>query len=864
MKSKLRRLIANKRTGPLAIALGIALLVSMLHVTAEAQWFSSGFLSRYGFLHQLDLRLLDLKFRNRPEGDLPLPEVVVAAIDEKSVDRFGLWPWRRSVIADFIDAATKGGARVIAFDATFSETDRNASFKDIQGFLEAFDAEGLGGDSQGQKRLEATIGSLVSAKEKQDSLLATLEKRSQGARTDKAIKAAVRQARKAQQVLGKALKNTRSELDALLARGRRFRDKMEHVVVSGSPDEALAAALRRSPQTVMGFFDFDSIDDVVGVDIDALDAQAEFVMDKASIDTIFEEVVHDYGFGTAPAPFDMEKLWVHESEAMRAPIPVIGEAAANFGYFNARPDTDGVVRQLRMLHKYKGKLLPALSLSAAARYFDAEVQPLDGLIRPGTTLSGIRLGSFEDGSSRIVPTDDRGHFIINFYKNPVDYFPVIPVADFIDGSADATLYKDKIVIFGMTALGLFDQPPTPFSSRTPGVYVHAASLQNMVDNQYIVRPPEVALFEILGYLLLGLLIGLVLPRLPPWAGAIAVLILMIGFVSIDIRFVFANGLWLKTVPPLFLIFFSLIGIYLHGFLTEGREKRKIRKAFQFYLTKSVVDEMLKQPEKLQLGGERRTCTVLFSDIRGFTSISEALTPEELSNLLNEYLTPMTNLVFDYDGTLDKYMGDAIMAIFGAPVAYEDHARRACFAAIEMMEELVVLQKGWRARGVPELDIGIGLNTGPMSVGNMGSEVRFDYTVMGDNVNLGSRLEGINKQYGTNIIISEYTYAACRDQVHVREIDAVRVKGRNEPVVIHELIGKGTASAEAQAFIDDFHAAIALYKNQQWQEAMDAFNGVLSTHNPGDVCSTNYIKRCEQMQADPPGANWDGVYTMTTK
>jgi adenylate cyclase len=225
---------------------------------------------------------------------------------------------------------------------------------------------------------------------------------------------------------------------------------------------------------------------------------------------------------------------------------------------------------------------------------------------------------------------------------------------------------------------------------------------------------------------------------------------------------------------------------------------------------------------------------------------------------------MTNLVFKYDGTLDKYMGDAIMAIFGAPVAHQDHAIRACKTALEMMTELKVLQAGWRERGLPELDVGIGLNTGTMSVGNMGSEIRFDYTVMGDNVNLGSRLEGINKQYGTNIIISEYTFDVAKEAIFARELDSVRVKGKREPVRIYELLGSGEPTQTQTDLIDRFSEGIRLYKAQQWDAAKSIFEQVRDEIVPNDFTSRTYIKRCETMAANPPGDDWDGVFTMTTK
>ena len=416
----------------------------------------------------------------------------------------------------------------------------------------------------------------------------------------------------------------------------------------------------------------------------------------------------------------------------------------------------------------------------------------------------------------------------------------------------------------MTALGLYDLRPTPFSPTTPGVYIHAMAVQNMVDGRYLERFYGIALYESLVYLLLALVLGLLLPQIPAWSGILATLGVSGGFYLFDSMVVFPSGTWMLIIFPILEAFTIFLAISVYGYLTEGREKRKIRQAFQFYLTKSVVDEVLQEPKKLKLGGEKRVCTVLFSDIRGFTTISERLEADQLVALLNEYLTPMTNLVFKYDGTLDKYMGDAIMAIFGAPVAHADHAIRACKTALEMMVELKTLQAGWRERGLPELDVGIGLNTGPMSVGNMGSEIRFDYTVMGDNVNLGSRLEGINKQYGTNIIISEYTYEAAKGTIFARELDSVRVKGKREPVRIYELLGSGEPNETQALLIDRFSNGIRLYKAQHWNEAKAIFEEVRDDIAPNDYTSRTYIKRCESMAANPPGDDWDGVFTMTSK
>jgi adenylate cyclase len=273
--------------------------------------------------------------------------------------------------------------------------------------------------------------------------------------------------------------------------------------------------------------------------------------------------------------------------------------------------------------------------------------------------------------------------------------------------------------------------------------------------------------------------------------------------------------------------------------------------------------MLKDPSKLKLGGDKKDLTVLFSDIRGFTTISEKMTPEELVHLLNEYLTTMTNVVFHYDGLLDKYMGDAIMAVFGAPLDQPDHALRACRTAIGMLDKLKILQKKWLEEGKPVLNIGIGINSGDMVVGNMGSDMRFDYTVMGDSVNLGSRLEEINKDYGSNIVISEYTYEAVKDVLFCRELDAVRVKGKKQLVRIYELLGEIKDAEKWKQPVSLFEEGLLKYKQGLWDEAIECFYKVLEI-KPVDAPTHLYIARCEELKKNPPEGVWDGVFTMTRK
>jgi adenylate cyclase len=323
------------------------------------------------------------------------------------------------------------------------------------------------------------------------------------------------------------------------------------------------------------------------------------------------------------------------------------------------------------------------------------------------------------------------------------------------------------------------------------------------------------------------------------------------------------GLWVNMLFPLGAVAISQSAITLFKYLTEARQKRLIRRAFQYYLHPTVVDQIAENPQLLQLGGESRELTVLFSDIRSFSTIAESLSPEALVQLLNEYLTIMTRVVFHHNGLLDKYLGDGIMAVYGAPLSDPDHAFRACCSALDMMAELKALQARWASQGLPFLNIGIGINTALMVVGNMGSELRFDYTVMGDGVNLASRLEGANKEYGTNIIVSESTWEQVRERLATRELDVIRVQGKAQPTRIFEVLGGLPLPPERAAIGRLFEAALRAYRAQHWQAAIENFQQVLAVA-PDDPPSQLYIQRCKTFMAALPPPDWDGVYTMQTK
>jgi adenylate cyclase len=297
--------------------------------------------------------------------------------------------------------------------------------------------------------------------------------------------------------------------------------------------------------------------------------------------------------------------------------------------------------------------------------------------------------------------------------------------------------------------------------------------------------------------------------------------------------------------------------------TEEHHKRAIRRAFQHYLHPAVVEQVAQHPEALTLGGHKAVLTVLFSDIRGFSSFSEGVAPEALVQLLNEYFSAMTQAVFQHQGMVDKYIGDAIMAVYGAPVATPAHAYLACCTALQMLAVLPPLQAQWQARGLPVIDLGIGIHTGEMVVGNMGSATRFNYTVMGDAVNLGARLEGANKIFGTRIILSETTWERVHERLATRELDVIRVKGKDQPTRIYELLGMSPLPLAHALMVERFHAGLQAYRARHWSAARACFHEVLRAC-PDDAPSQLYLQRCATLRAVPPGDDWDGVYTMQTK
>jgi adenylate cyclase len=541
------------------------------------------------------------------------------------------------------------------------------------------------------------------------------------------------------------------------------------------------------------------------------------------------------------------------------PLPALMDGVVGVGSVNVVTDQDGAVRSMPLVMRDGDTLVPSLGVAAVAQYLLQSV-PLDQ--RPPT----FRF------AGRDIPIDGRYQMRINYAGGPSipgrqETFRIVSFSDVLDGNVEASIFNDKLVFLGWLALpGSADDYWTPVSTpeigKMAGVEIHANAAATIVRNVYLT--PQDASSTVAVIFLMALIAGLLAARLGVVKALVAVLGLFVGYMAVS-AMAFDKGLLVNMVYPPAGLLLSYIGSAIYQVVFEGRHARFLRGAMGRYLSPSVMEEIVRRPELLRLGGEKRDMTVLFSDIRGFTSFSEQLDPQELVVLLNEYLTAMTNVVYRYDGVLDKYMGDAIMAFWNGPVSQPDHARRACLTALDMLQTLREMHDRWQARGIPPLNMGVGLNTGPMSVGNMGSDTRFDYTVMGDAVNLGSRLEGTNKDYGTNIVVSQSTLEEVKEEGFiVRFLDLVAVKGKAQPVAVYELIGRaGEFGSFTPVILETYERGIQLYRAREFNDAAAAFNEVLAAR-PNDGPSVMYLERCQELMLAPPPMDWDGVYVMTHK
>ena len=776
------------RVDAFRLALYVGLVLTLLHlldVLFSQQGSQLPVVSRIEHAAQ-DYVLTKLRGPRQPSG-----RVVVVAIDERSVQAEGLWPWSRATLARLVDALAEGGVAAVGFDVIWAD-------QDLQG-----------------RRLAEVAGRVKAA-------------RAQAA--DPALVLALDEAWAA---AGGGAPGLPPDVDPT----RQLADAIEraHNVTVGwmfSSDPAASPAAAAARAGALRFFRAEPVQ--------VLDASGRL------------------GPGGEGGP---QRAVGRSFPDVVPPVAEVVEVADSGGYFTVLPDADGVIRRYHALASSGGATYPALGVALLARVegrggIPAPVYPVG--VAGSQVLVGLRVGTRE------VATDDYGRAPLNYY-GPFRDFPTWSATDLLHGRIPREQLQGKIAVVGTTAPGTWDQRVTPFDAIAPGVITHATFVENVLHGQLLERSQRVVFFEVLAMALASVGLAWLFSRVSSLAAVPALAAVTALWAAVSVLALRRYNVVLASGLPLVQVLAMFLASTTYRFFSEERERRKARERFSRFLAPAIVDEVLKSEGSLKLGGEKRELTALFADIRGFTTISEKLDPHVLLEVLNQYLTPMTDIIVSgHQGTLDKYMGDAIMAFWGAPRAQPDHALRACRAALAMLEELERLREGWRAQGLPDIDIGVGLNTGPMSVGFVGSQDRFyNYTILGDAVNLASRLEGANKEYGTRIIVGPDTWAQVKGEVVGRQLDLVRVKGTRAPVEIFELLCLKPAPAALAPFLEAFAWGLSAWRAQRWDEASGHFREADRLRG-GDACAKVYLARCEAMRRAPPGPEWDGVFEMKSK
>jgi adenylate cyclase len=742
------------------------------------------------FVKRMELSTLDTRyeFRGRTRTD---PRIIIVDVDQESQEQLGRWPFPRIHFAHLLDALREDGARVVAFDITFSKPDETV-----------LPLQELSGDLAAQQKKGRAVSSAV---------LSTIENK----------------------------------------------EKQYNY------DQQVAEAIQRFGNVVLGSYFLYTKADLAGVSSQSLDEYANQIAYFP-----FPQVRPLPSAGGEQGRVHAIQLYEDLNFVPRgaeANAAIFTEAVAakkGVGFFNVFLDADSVVRHVPLAIPYgrdpdraNWDFYASLEVQTVRLYLGLSDEQV------ALTYGGSGIVGVEFGKQRFVRTDDISRLLVN-YRGPVRTYPYVSFANAALKKFPPGTFKDKIVLVGASATGIGDLRATPFGGIDfPGTEIHANVIDNILNQQFIAQGGMQALTDVGFILLFGIPLGIWLAMVQPrWM--ILGLAFLFPFAGI-VYWAFLQGWWLNfIVPAVFVLIPNVSLVALYRVLIEEQEKRKVRGAFQQYVSPEVIRRLLSDPERVK---PRKTeVTVLFSDIRGFTTISETLDAQTLADLLNGYLTEMTRIIFRHQGTLDKYIGDAVMAIWGAPFDEPNHAERCCLSAVSMLARLSELQVQWRAQDSPVLEIGIGINTGIASVGNMGSSLRHGYTALGDAVNLAARLEGLNKEYGTQILISEFTRRELRDDQFIfREIDFIRVKGKLQPVTIYEILGPRANENGGEELVALFASAREAYKRRDWRAARSAWVTILQRW-PDDGPSRVFLARCEEYIAEEPPAAWDGVYAMKHK
>ena len=601
------------------------------------------------------------------------------------------------------------------------------------------------------------------------------------------------------------------------------------------------------------------------------DADAKFAQDIARGETVLGFFLHNDTAGHVGAlpepiltlPPGEGSLWLMpETIGYAGNQPVLQDAAVGAGSLTTEPDVDGVVRRSPMIYRVGDQLYPSLSLAVARRFLGAEHVTITTAMQGDTVvMESVAL----DGN--LIPVDARGRAVVP-YRGKAHSFPYVSATDVLHGAVDRDVLDGAIVLVGTSALGLKDLRSTPLETGYPGVEVHANLLDAIIgsvppDNRFWYRPDYEVGATVLMILLLGIVIVVVQPRLAAAGQVLFSAVAITGVIGGNYA-LWAWGHFDFPLAPLLVVVLMLNLLYMVlGFLEETQRRAQIHSMFGQYVAPAHIDRLLDHPEQASFDGESKEMTVLFSDVRSFTTISEKLSAQSLKQLLNRYFTPITKIIFDNQGTIDKYVGDMAMAFWGAPLGDPQHAEHALDAALLMLQKVDELKGEFGADGLPRIDVGIGVNSGPMNVGDMGSSYRRAYTVLGDAVNLASRLESATKQYGLRLLVGEATAVQAPNHV-LRLVDRLQVKGKTEPVKVYEpLCRKEQATPELLARLASWDRALQRYFDQRWDDAENELGELLAAE-PECRLYQIFLERVAAMRAMPPAATWDGVYILKEK
>ncbi len=834
------------------------------------------------FLEVVDHRFNDLQFKFMQPKKVKTP-VVLIAVDEESLREIGRWPWGRDVMAEITDKLFSYGVKTIGMDIIHAEPDLKYPEHDLKmaGVVERYkDQIVLGAYSEDRLNLEPYKDYCVNeafllnggehiAKINPTLIVDDITENFDDLNWNNLFSGIFKAVQKKSEndYLNQLNKESVAELTRFQTnylRAKKTRDVFEYCGVWLTSEDSIY---------------FENMDTLQNQYKELFKEKKEFA--KMPVEDQlkrFKKMVQEF-----PTPQYGE--W-------QGNILPIQEASSYTASFVAHLDLDGYVRRYPLFYRSGNKLgtsfIPSLALqtylTGTGYRADVKVENVQGK-KQITSFQVINPQTDPETIVHQLPVDEYGRLTIRYY-GPSFTFPMVSAKDLFsedekisvmthDGSHGQdqvrlkiekhnkkAFFKDKMAIWGVTAVGLYDLRNTPVAANYPGPEIHLTVIGNLFEGTFLKTLHKEQLMLPLILAALGLIISFLLS----WVGALGSVLSFT--VALGAHFLADRILFTKYDISYSSVFLFILIVGVHGsvfmfkYFSEERKRSALKKTFAKYVSPAVVDELLKNEDNLKLGGRKQEMSVFFSDVRGFTEFSEKMDPEELSRFLNEYLTPMTEMVFNNKGTLDKYMGDGLMAFFGAPVFFEDHAYYACRCALQSIDELKKLQIEFKKRGWPHIDIGIGINTGSMSVGNMGSKIVQSYTVIGDAVNLGARLEGTTKEYGAKILVSEYTYEHVKGRFLFREVDRVRVKGKKEPVRAYELISEH-AVTESVIWLDRYREAYLVYHSRDFVRALEMFSKLEETY-PDDKLVLVYKQRCEYFLATPPEPSWDGVYERRTK